>query len=58
MAIEGETAEWLVALHDDVVELYHFDCFMYALRKRFSDPLAEWKGPDQRATVEEIIICW
>lgn len=41
MALEDETGEWIVALHDDAAELHNFDRFMAVLRKRFEDSLAD-----------------
>lgn len=45
MVLEGEAAEWMVALHnDDVVELCNFDRFMTALKKQFEDPFTNRKA--------------
>lgn len=42
--MEGETAEWMVTLHNNSMELCNFDRFMAALRKRFEDSLADLKA--------------
>uniref|UniRef100_A0ACB8F0A5 Uncharacterized protein n=1 Tax=Sphaerodactylus townsendi TaxID=933632 RepID=A0ACB8F0A5_9SAUR len=43
--LRGEAAYWLVGLvEEDAPEIYHLECFLLALRKRFEDPLVEEKA--------------
>ncbi|XP_060541565.1 zinc finger protein 213-like [Pantherophis guttatus] len=54
LALEGAAARWMVTLHNaNAPELWNFDHFMTALRRRFEDPLADRKARDRIKVVRQ-----
>lgn len=52
--LDGIAADWVVDLYDtDAPELQNFNQFMFSLRGRFKDPLADRKARERIKTVKQ-----